>query len=112
MSYMRGKYYAWIGSHAVPDECPTCQKGKCGEHDYIMINELELPLNIFDQLVVMRYAEMLEDGIAENVERSTMTKQEGNFGSWALQRKLGLDPAQSLKSYLDRVVKKRDEVSE
>ena len=111
MSYIRGDYYSWVGTLSGSPEEIEGRSGRSEEHDYIQMNangrSIEMPLEIFDELVAMRYAEMIEEGIIEDVELRAIEKYDGNIGSWALQRKHGKDPGADLKAFLDKVKKEK-----
>jgi hypothetical protein len=71
MSYIRGKYYTW------------------SDGEYMHLPE-EMPEDMFDELVVMRYAEIEEDGDIKDVENRAINNW-GNFGCDSLRKKHGLE---------------------
>ena len=73
MAYMRGTWYIWCG----------------GEEDKetININSEAMPMEIFDALVVMRYAELQEEKGIKKAESLAIKNYQGNFGCDALCRK-------------------------
>lgn len=91
MSYIRGEFYTWVSGcdrHHLPSGARTCY-----EHDRIWIAAVTaLPMEVFDALVVMRHAELVEEGLLEENEQRVVEKYGGNFGSYALQKKRGGDP--------------------
>lgn len=104
MSYLRGEHYTWVGN-GCPQDCPNRPQESndvysCIEHDYIWINGLVMPLHVFDLIVAMRYAEMIEEGLVERTEQEAVEK--GGLGSWALKRKFGRNPEQELHDHLRR----------
>lgn len=83
MSYMRGEYYAFptldgqIVLHGHRNDCG------CGRHRQFPVISLSLPT--FDELVVMRFAELLRDGkVAETVARIADSGGYDNGGARAL----------------------------
>lgn len=80
MSYLRGKYYTWCGEFFI----------KLGVN-----KDGEMPMDVFDQIVVMRYAELENLKEAKKIEKFVM-KTNGNVGAWALFKKYGQDPAKKL----------------
>lgn len=76
MSYIRGKYYTWCGQYNDKDEFMSLGVDKDGQ----------MPMDIFDQIVVMRYAELEEEKKAKKIEKEVM-KTNKNIGCWALLRK-------------------------
>ena len=90
MSYLRGKYYVytgddgvhlWVGSDAF--EGTTWSEERYVDRCMGAV----IPEEVFDALVVMRYAELQEEKLVEKVEKKTIKKYSGNFGSYALLRK-------------------------
>jgi len=100
MSYMRGKYYIWTSGGDKSEDTNVhfwvgSDKDRILESGWAeMLKEDEvmgcsLPGNIFDELVVMRYNELIEEGIVEEVEKRTAKKFNGNGGCDVLAKKYG-----------------------
>lgn len=90
MAYMRNPYYAYRSGTTMYIQSAEADEG------------IALPLEVFDALVVMRYAQlqMAEGPVADllKLEREVADRYDGNFGADALRRKLGL------KTGMDRVL--------
>ena len=121
---MRGEWYVWSGSDC-PSSCPTILENlrfSCAEHGYIAMwhdpngehhrrarvwyapwrwrwfpqgERLEIPRKVYDELVVMRFAEMLEDGSWRQVVERVAKAGTYNFGAVALAELLGFDPGET-----------------
>jgi hypothetical protein len=87
VSYMRGDYYAFpqmgpdddkqIVLHGQRNDCG------CGRHREFPV--IAIPLPTFDELVVMRFAELLKEGkVAETVSRVAASGGYDNGGARAL----------------------------
>jgi hypothetical protein len=95
MSYMRGKYYIWESSDGVHlwaangedhwkdsvwAESVKKLKFKRGEKS----SGVRLPTSVLDEFVVMRFAELIDEGkLAPTIRRVTKGKT-GNVGEWSL----------------------------
>lgn len=100
MSYIRGDYYSWVGGTdesefihiASPTiECRDCGDVRCHKPDHYL-TWLVMPMEVFDELVAMRHAQLVEEGRLEQAEQRAAEKYAGNGGCYALRRKLGLPP--------------------
>lgn len=83
MSYMRGEYYAF----PVADGAIVLHGGRtdcgCGRHRQFPV--ILLPLATFDELVVMRFAELVQDEkVLETITRTAESGRFGNGGAGAL----------------------------
>lgn len=80
MSYIRGDYYTFVSASGD------------GEHINFMFSEgsTSMPLEIFDELVAMRVAEMIEEGKLEAAAERAIQKYSGNVGCSALREHRGL----------------------
>ncbi len=81
MSYIRGDYYAYITG---PDD---------REEIFLTVHHersVNIPLPIFDEIVVMRYAELVKEGKLDETENRTVEKWAGNFGCRDLANKKGI----------------------
>lgn len=114
MSYMRGQYYIWTSGlrerelrvhfWVAGDEEKMLKDSVWAlsfQEDQIM--GCSLPQKIFDELVVMRYAELQEKGTTEKTEQRAVRKWGGNVGAMALAKKLGKPTALDI---LDKSLKK------
>ncbi len=72
MAYMRGKHYVYSS----------------GENIHIT-GGANFPMDVFDELVVMRYAELVAEKSVKNVEKRAIQNNQGNFGCDALCKKYG-----------------------
>jgi hypothetical protein len=106
---MRGKYYVWTGGltekeyrvHLWIGNDPMCKQSIWAEQfkeDQVM--GASLPETVFDELVVMRYAELQAEGKVAQAEKRAMRKYGGNVGCMALCKQHGKPTA------LDRVEKR------
>lgn len=108
MSYLRGEYYTWVGS-SCPEDCPNFPRPgvyRCPEHDYIWLptnDRNTMPLWVFDLLVAMRGAELIEEGRIHEVAEEALRQAAGNFGSYPLARLFGRDPIKELNDYLAQI---------
>jgi len=66
MSYIRGRYYSW------------------SDGSNMHIKDLTIPMYVFDELVVMRYNELCQEGLVNDAVIRAMQKYSGNFGCDAL----------------------------
>ena len=80
MAYMRGDWYTYRTSSAAGEEVLVCA----------WVTPERIPMETFDALVVMRYAQLQEEGTVEEVERQAVGFYAGNFGCDALCRKVGV----------------------
>jgi hypothetical protein len=117
VSYMRWPIYAWVGGdehhpqmhlwarrdardEGVLDPVRYTRDGADAFPDFV--SGVAMPLDLFDELVVMRYAELVaEDRVAETVER-VRAKGCGNVGTRQLGQLIGDDPVDSLKVDLEQ----------
>lgn len=133
---MRSPVYAWVGGDCdddCPDDCPVpehetihlwAREGEEGISDPIYEREtteesdpysgficgIAMPLPVFDQLVVMRYAQLVEE--PDNFRRAVdAVRGLGNFGAFRLRELLGEDPMAELRRHLDEASKDREEAS-
>jgi hypothetical protein len=95
---MRGKYYVWTGGltereyrvHLWVGSDPLCKQSIWAEQfkeDQVM--GASLPETVFDELVVMRYAELQAEGKVAQAEKRAMRKYTGNVGCQPLCKKYG-----------------------
>ena len=112
MSYMRGKYYIWTSGLTEKEYRVHLWVGS----DHLMKNSIwaeqfkedqimgaALPETVFDELVVMRYAELQEEGKVDQAAERAMRKYAGNVGCQALCKQHGKLTA------LDRFTKRSKE---
>lgn len=89
MSYMRGKYYSYVSSEEdkefidIHGDKPGCG---CDEHEKTPC--INLPMQVFDALVMMRYAELTDEEKIRAVVYA-MDYGRGNGGSGGLLDKYG-----------------------
>lgn len=76
MSWIRGEYYTWAGND---------DDGNLVIH----FNGCEYPMDVFDELVVMRHAELVKKKKVKETELRAIKKYEGNFGCDELREKYG-----------------------
>lgn len=116
MSYMRSPIYAWVGGdehhpqmhlwarrdardEGVLDPVGYAREGADAFPDFV--SGVAMPLDLYDELVVMRYAELVaEDRVAETVER-VRTKGYDNIGTRDLGQLIGDGPADGLEGRLE-----------
>lgn len=100
MSYRRGKYYIWEGSDGVHlwaadgedgwkdsgwAESARQWKLKRGEKP----SGVRFPKSVLDEYVVMRFAELVDEGrLVATIRRATKGKG-GNVGEWSLRAHAG-----------------------
>ena len=96
MSYMRGKYYIWEGSDGVHlwaadgedlwkdsgwAESVKKQKLKRGAKP----SGVRMPASVLDEFVVMRFAELIDEGKLVSTIRRVTKGKPGNVGEWSLR---------------------------
>jgi hypothetical protein len=96
---MRGKFYIWRGTTSEkeslvhiwvgPDEDLMKNSAWAEQFKEDQIMGAALPETIFDELVVMRFAQLQEEGKVDHVEERAISKSAGNLGCDALSRKHG-----------------------
>ena len=101
MAYMREKYYIWISAaddgtqeriHLWVGVDLVIEKDKGSWADWFAADQAlgaSMPLDIFDELVVMRYAELQAGEKAQEIEQRTMRKYSGNIGCDDLNKRYG-----------------------
>jgi len=93
MSYIRGRYYTWVG---------TDDK----DNDSIHLSSDVLPINIFDELVVMRYAQLQENkNKLKKIEKMSIKKYRNNFGCDSLCVKYGEMTTLEFMNSVNKVIK-------
>ncbi len=67
--------------------------GETEDHIYIHVKEtdktLEIPVSLFDELVVMRYPQLVEGLVLEKVQKRAWNKHGGSLGCDALAKIMG-----------------------
>jgi hypothetical protein len=97
MSYMRGNYYVWASGdsdkdsrvHVWVEAMESNLKESGWAHVRERVSGTSLPEPIFDELVVMRYAELEEEGEVDAAARRALRHYGGNVGCMALCKKYG-----------------------
>jgi hypothetical protein len=99
MSYMRGKYYIWTSGLSKKDRRVHIwvgstdrlmqQSGWAEQFKVDQIMGASLPEKVFDELVVMRYAQLQGQGVVESIANRAMRKYSGNVGCQALCKQYG-----------------------
>lgn len=124
MSYMRWPLYAWTSSEC-PDDEPDPLDCKDPTHERMhlwpaagdpRVGVLDMPeaydreggvnirMDLFDELVVCRYAQLLADGLlADTLARvlDPNSATNGNFGSWDLLTMAGEDPLSKFREAME-----------
>ena len=63
------------------------------------LDDYELPMAVFDELVMYRYAQLIESGLVREVEERLRERGKwGNYGTHAFARMIGEDPDAQLRS--------------
>lgn len=83
MSYIRGDYYAYIIGPDDKEEIVLTVHHK---------RSVNIPLPVFDEIVVMRYAQLVKEGKVDETENRAVEKWVGNFGCQDLATKKGIVP--------------------
>jgi hypothetical protein len=83
MSYMRGKTYVWVGGDD-DNERVNIWSEEEPWHQEPYRSSVSLPIDEFDELVVMRMAELKQEGILPEVIERARQKWAGNGGCVAL----------------------------
>jgi hypothetical protein len=97
MAYMRGRYYIYVGGNL--------EIHANGEH-------VSLPMKVFDELVIMRMAEMTEAHKISVIKR-TIREYTGNFGCDKLRKKCGLVTCfELLKKQFEESAKEKERAKE
>lgn len=103
MSYMRGDYYIWHDGENLHlwvaegkdgwDQSVWYQGVTCKdpreeeEHDLdVKASGVMIPESVLDEFVVMRLAEMIQEGKAQEVVKRAVSRWNGNGGCLALNR--------------------------
>jgi hypothetical protein len=96
---MRGKYYIWTSGisekeyrvhlWAASDDRLLRNSGWAQQFKEEKIMGAWLPEKVFDELVVMRYAQLREAGKVDRAEKRAMRKHAGNVGCQALCKQHG-----------------------
>lgn len=100
MSYLRTPIYAWVGDNeihlwaradaAADGVYDPIHRRTAGADDHPgFVSGVAMPLDVFDELVVMRYAELERDNRVYDAVQRVRARGYGNVGSWALADKLG-----------------------
>jgi len=99
MSYMRGQNYIWCDDHRVHlwisegydgwDESVWYEPGSRPRHadspsTRTRASGVAVPQNLMDDYVVMRFAELIDGGVATDVIERALATQAGNGGCSAL----------------------------
>jgi hypothetical protein len=96
---MRGEYYLWSDSENCLhiwvadgydgwDEAIWAmdEEGEKRRKDRLSASGTSIPEKVMDEFVVMRLAEMIDEGIVEQAIERAIAKWSGNFGCSALQK--------------------------
>lgn len=109
-SFMRGKYYVWVGSSKNIDYIYLwCGHDKAVDQSYwkdemaktSMVMGTSMPLKKFDELVAMRWAQMGSQQQKVS-EKRALEKYSGNIGCDMLSKKYG---KKTVREQLDEKVK-------
>lgn len=92
MAYMRGQTYLWNDKSRrlhvwVADGYDEWDHSVWGEHskDSGTASGVSMPMEVMDEYVVMRFAELLQEGRVDETIARALARHEGNFGYAALQ---------------------------
>jgi hypothetical protein len=90
MAYMRGDYYIWRGSCYAAEGLDDPPDSR--ECIYFSTPDMSgsMDMDVFDDLVVMRYAQIVEQGRMREVKERAAQNYEGNFGCDALRKSMKL----------------------
>ena len=86
MSYMRGDIYAFVSGNENENDSIniwTIDKCETADPDHYP-SGIQIPLNKFDELVLMRYAQLSEEE-KNNIKIMAIENNGGNVGCYALQ---------------------------
>jgi hypothetical protein len=108
VSYMRGDYYAYVTGDEDEREYLVLHgdAGSCGCDSHDKHPCIDLPMEIFDQLVVMRFAELLTEKKVGDVIASVAKGGFGNFGTCDLANLCGYDP---MDEWVSEMKQRQDE---
>ena len=129
MSYMRYPLYAWSSGECdddCPDDCTRPDHERMHLWPSITDDErvgvledpesyerqggINLRMDLFDDLVVCRFAQLLAEGrLPETVARvrDPSSPVHGNFGSWEFRELMGEDPAAEFRARAESMSKPR-----
>ena len=107
MSYMRSPLYAWSTSHFIhlwvrPDEKDAYPSPEEPD-DYAMAGGIALRHELFDALVLMRYAELLDEPKALKKALTRLRKNNGNVGTYTFREFMGEDPIGEFRDRIEKV---------
>jgi hypothetical protein len=96
---MRGKYYIWTSGISekeyrvhfwvANDDRLMRNSGRAEQFKEEQIMGVWIPEKVFDELVVMRYAQLQEEARVAQAEKRAMRKHAGNVGCQALCKQHG-----------------------
>ena len=85
MAYMRGENYVYRASSDTHDDVII---------GHTIYGDFDLSLELFDTLVVMRYAQLQKEKDVKMFEKQVAEQYQGYFGCDALCEKYGMETAQ------------------
>lgn len=85
MAYFRGNPYIWSDSGDNLHIWMEAPDLSCGELEGRWKAAINVPARVFDQLAVMRVAELIRDGRVKQVIAEAIKEQGGNGGCSALE---------------------------
>ena|SRR5579872_5853329 len=93
MSYFRGDYYAYAAGEGRGEVMVLHGKpGSCGCDTHGKFPCIDFPQSKFDELVVMRFAELLKEKKVKRVVTRLVNAGFGNFGTVDILELCGFDP--------------------
>ena len=115
MSWMRSPVYAWgdgrrvhLWARADEADAHAFDPGPVDDPNYPgFTGGIVMREDVYDALVMMRYAELCGDDKAFRRAVRRARKERGNLGSWDLLEALGEDPAAAFRAKLKRATEGR-----
>src|SRR5579872_5544283 len=96
MSYFRGDYYAYAAGEGRGEVMVLHGKpGSCGCDTHGKFPCIDFPQSKFDELVVMRFAELLKEKKVKRVVTRLVNAGFGNFGTVDILELRGFDPPEA-----------------
>jgi hypothetical protein len=98
MSYMRGDNYIWSDGERLHiwivdgydgwDETVWADHGERGDGEHPRASGVGIAKGVMDEFVMMRLAQMIEDGLVEDAIDRAVVRGSGNFGCEGLAKNI------------------------
>ena len=102
--------HIWAGKDDERVWDPIYYREEPGEDYPDFVSGVAMNMDLFDQLVIMRYAQLVDEGRVQEVITDFLNGPgHGNFGSWTLLESLGHDPAGDFRRAMDAARERRED---